>query len=113
MTGDEDFRLGILQHIKVKVKLLSRVRLFATPWTVACPAPLSKGFSRQEYWSGLPFPSPGDLPNPGIEPGSPAWQADDLSSEPPGNSVTQPTMVKSKGKHMFLPVQFLVMRMGQ
>ena len=55
-----------------KVKSLTRVRLFATPWTVAYQAPSSMGFSRQEYWSGLPFPSPGDLPNPGIEPGSPA-----------------------------------------
>ena len=54
------------------VKSLSRVRLFATPWTVAYHAPLSMGFSRQEYWSGLPLPSPEDLPNPGIEPGSPA-----------------------------------------
>ena len=70
--------------IIVKVKLLSRVRLFATPWTVAYQAPPSVGFSRQEYWSGLPFPSPGDLPNPGIEPGSPALQADALPSEPPG-----------------------------
>ena len=72
--------------MKVKLKSLSRVRLFATPWTVAHQAPLSMGFSRQEYWSGLPFPSPGDLPgpNPGIEPRSPAWQADALSSEPPG-----------------------------
>ena len=68
----------------MKVKSLSRVRLFATPWTVARQAPLSMGFSRQEYWSGLAFPSPGDLPNPGIEPGSPALQADALSSEPPG-----------------------------
>ena len=67
-----------------KVKLLSRVRLFATPWTVAYQAPLSMGFSRQECWSGLPFPSPGDLPDPGIEPGSPALQADALPSEPPG-----------------------------
>ena len=50
----------------------------ATPWTVAHQAPLSMGFSRQEYWSGLPFPSPGDLPNPGIEPKSPALQADSL-----------------------------------
>ena len=50
----------------------------ATPWTVACQAPLSMGFSRQEYWSGLPFLSPGDLPDPGIEPGSHALQADDL-----------------------------------
>ena len=62
--------------------LLSRVRLFATPWTVAYQAPPSMGFSRQEYWSGLPFPSPGDLPNPGIEPGSPTLQADALTSEP-------------------------------
>ena len=66
----------------VCVKLLSRVLLFATPWTVARQAPLSMGFSRQEYWGGLPFPSPGDLPNPGIEPGSPALQADALFSEP-------------------------------
>ena len=65
------------------VKSLSRVWLFATPWTVAYQAPPSMGFSRQEYWSGLPFPSPGDLPNPGIEPGSPAFQADALTSEPP------------------------------
>ena len=50
----------------------------ATPWTVACQAPLSMGFSRQEYWSGLPFLSPEDLLNPGIEPGSPAFQADFL-----------------------------------
>ena len=54
-----------------KVKSLSRVQLFMTPWTVAYQAPPSMGFSRQEYWSGLPFPSPGDLPNPGIELGSP------------------------------------------
>ena len=66
----------------------SRVRLFVTPWTVAYQASPSMGFSRQEYWSGLPFPSPGDLPNPGIEPGSPAWQADALPSEPPGKSST-------------------------
>ena len=57
---------------KVKVNSLSHVRLFATPWTVAHQAPPSMGFSRQEYWSGLPFPSPGDLPNPGMEPRSPA-----------------------------------------
>ena len=57
-------------------------RLFATPWTVAYQASLSMRFSRQEYWSGLPFPSPGDLPNPGIEPGSPALESDALTSEP-------------------------------
>ena len=63
---------------------LIHVQLFATPWTVAHQAPLSMGFSRQEYWSGLPFPSPGDLPNPGIKPRSPTFQADSLPSEPPG-----------------------------
>ena len=66
------------------MKSVSRVRLFATPWTVAYQAPPSMGFSRQEYWSGLPFPSPGDLPNPGIEPVSPALRTDTLPSEPPG-----------------------------
>ena len=71
----------------VKVKSLSHVRLFATLWTVAHQAPLSMGFSRQEYWSGLPFPSPGDLPNPGIKPGSPTLQADALPSEPPGKLI--------------------------
>ena len=69
---------------EVKVKLFSRVQLFATPWTVAYQALPSMGCSRQEYWSGLPFPSPGDLPNPGIKPRSPALQADVLTSEPPG-----------------------------
>ena len=59
----------------MKVKLLSRVRLLATPWTAAHQAPPSIGLSRQEYWSGLPFPSPGDLPDPGIEPRFPALQA--------------------------------------
>ena len=58
--------------MKVNVKLVSRVRLFATPWTVAYQASQSMGFSRREYWSRLSFPSSGDLPNPGIEPGSPA-----------------------------------------
>ena len=64
-----------------KVKLLSRVRLFVTPWTVAYQAPPSINFSREEYWSGLPFP--GDLPDPGIEPGSPTLWTDSLRSEPP------------------------------
>ena len=64
----------------VCVKSLSRVRLFVTSWTVAYQAPLSMGFSRQEYWSGLPFPSPGALPNPGIKPQSPELQADALPS---------------------------------
>ena len=71
----------------MKVKSLSRVRLFATWWIVAYQAPPSMGFSRQEYWSGLPVPSPGDLPDPGVEPRSPALQADALSSEPPGKPM--------------------------
>ena len=70
---------------KVKVKSLRCVRLFATLWTVVYQAFLSMGFSRQEYWSGLLFPFPGDLPDPGIEPRSPALEADALTSEPPGN----------------------------
>ena len=72
---------------KVKVKSLSCVWLLATPWTAAHQAPPSMGFSRQEYWSGLPFPSPGDLPHPGMEPGSPALQADSLPTKPLGKSL--------------------------
>ena len=67
-----------------KVKSLSRVQLFATLWTVAHQAPPSMGFSRQEYWSGLPFPSPGDFPNPGIEPRSPSLVGRFFTTEPPG-----------------------------
>ena len=66
------FFLLVIQS-KVKVKSLSHVRVFANPWTVAYQVPLSMGFSRQEYWSGLPFSSPGDLSDPGIEPRSPAF----------------------------------------
>ena len=71
-----------LSHIAIKWKVnsLSRVRLFATPWTVAYQAPPSMGFFRQEYWSGLPFPSPGDLPSPGIKPRFP--RIGDLDSNP-------------------------------
>ena len=67
-----------------QVKSFSSVRLFVIPWTVAHQAPPSMGFSRQDYWSGLPCPSPGDLPHPGIKPRSPTLQADALTSEPPG-----------------------------
>ena len=70
-----------------EVKLLSRALLFVTLWTIAHQAPPSMGFSRQEYWCRLPFPSPGDLPDPGIEPRSPALQADSLTSEPPGKPM--------------------------
>ena len=76
------FQIG--KKERKKVKSLSCVRLFEIPWTVVYQASLSMGFSRQEYWSGLPFPSPGDLPDPGIKPRSPALQADSLQSEPPG-----------------------------
>ena len=91
-TYNSNFMLFTSEHVdlyslKVKVKLLSRVQLFATPWTVAYQAPPSMGFSRQEYCSGLPFPSPGELPNPRIEPGSPALQTDALPSEPPGKLI--------------------------
>ena len=76
---------------------LSRIRLSVTPWTVADQTPLSMWFSRQEYWSGLAFPSPGDLPHPGIEPRSPALQADALPSKPPGIKLVSPPNLKSLG----------------
>ena len=87
------------------MKLLSRVQLFATLWTVAYQAPQSVKFSRLEYWNGLPFPSPGDLPDPGIEPSSPALQADALPSEPPG----KPRETKGKGenkRYTYLSAEF-------
>ena len=92
-------------YTPVKVKSLSRVRLFATPWTAAYQAPLSMGFSRQQYWSGLPFPSPGDLPNPGIEPGSPALQTDALLSEPTGKSSKYTPVGFSNGEGNGNPLQ--------
>ena len=75
-------------NLLLLVTSLSHARLFTTSWTVVYKAPLSMELSRQEYWSGLPFPSPGDLPNPGIEPRSPALRADALPSEPPGKPST-------------------------
>ena len=72
----------------------SCVRLFETPWTVACQASLSMGFLRQEYWSGLLFPSPGDLPDPGIH-GSPTLQTGSLQAEPPGNPFRSEGEIKS------------------
>ena len=78
-----------------KVQMGKLEQLFATPWTVAYQVPPSMRFSRQEYWSGLPFPSPGDLPNPAIEPRSPTLQADALPSEedalPPGKPTKSET----------------------
>ena len=65
-----------------------------TPWTVACQAPLSMGFTRQEYWNGLPFPSPRDFPDPGIEPRSPELEADYLLTELQGNNASHLLMLK-------------------
>ena len=73
----------------VIVQLLGHVRLSATSWTVAHPAPLSMGFSRQRYWNGLPCPCPVDLPNPGIEPASPASGGRFFTTEPPGKPDAQ------------------------
>ena len=78
---------------KKKVKSLSRVQLFATLWTIAHQSPPSMGFSSQEYWNGLPFPSSGDLPDQGIEPRSPTLQAEALNSEPPGKTLKGPCKV--------------------
>ena len=74
-----------VEHICVC--MLSCIQLLVTPWTVAHQTPLSVGFSRQEYWSGLPFPPPGDLPNPGITPKSPALAGRFFTPEPPGKPV--------------------------
>ena len=74
----------------------SCLTLATSPWTVACQAPLSMGFSRQEYWSGSPFPSPGDLPDPGIELTSSALQADTLSAEPTGK------IASVESQHLYL-----------
>ena len=80
--------LCVYLHVLCYVHLLSRVQLCATLWTIACQAPLSMGFPRKEYWSGLPFPPPGDLPNPRLESVSPALQADSLPIEPKGKLLT-------------------------
>ena len=80
----------------MKVKSLGPVRLFVTPWMVTYRAPRSMGFSWQEYWNGLPFPSPGDLPNPGIEPRSPALQTDALPSEPLGKPINHVLTVSGR-----------------
>ena len=86
------------------VKLLSRVRLFAIPWTVTYQAPPSMEFSRQQCWSGLPFPSPRDLPDPGVEPMSPALQADALLSELTGKALLITNLeeiIESKYQELF------------
>ena len=91
-----ELKLGLCnrQHMYIRMCGLSHfshVQLFATPWTIACQAPLSMGFSRQEYWSGLPFPSPGDLPNPGLNPHLSRllhWQVGSLPLVPSGKPRT-------------------------
>ena len=94
----------------IAVWSLSRVQFFAAPWTVAHQAPLSMGFPRQEYWSGLPFPSPGDLPNPGIEPWSPSLAGRFLTTEPPGSPHTCPTWCYVTYHIIYLFVMVLVLR---
>ena len=89
------------QSIKesMHVYILSHVQLSAIPWTMACQVPLSMGFSRQEYWSGVPFPSPGDLPDPGIEPlspESPAMAGRFFTTEPPGKPKRKHTRMYSE-----------------
>ena len=76
--------LGREDPLEKGTAIHSCILAWRIPWTVACQAPLSMGFLRQAYWSGLPVPSLGDLPDPGIAPGSPALQADASPSEPPG-----------------------------
>ena len=95
MCGSWRFPWCKHSHHVCALSHFSRILLFATPWTVAPQAPLSMGFSRQEYWSGLPCPPPGDLPNPGIEPTSPALKADSLPSGHWGSPNT-PTTAKVK-----------------
>ena len=87
---------GIYENPSMKVKLLSHIWLFVTPWTVAHQAPLSTEFSRQQYCGGLPFPSPGDHPDPGIEPGSPSLQADSLPLSHQGRLVFISKIMKEK-----------------
>ena len=92
----DDYSLsGIQPTRRVHAKSLCRVQFCVTPWTVARQDPLSVGFSSQEYWSGLPFPPPGDLPKPGIKPVSPALQPDSLPTEPSGKPPTHHQSVQS------------------
>ena len=92
--------LRLWDFMKVKVKLLCHVQLFATPWTVAYHTPRSMGFLRQDYWSRLPFPSPGNLPNPGIEPRSLTLYTDALPSKPPEKSKDTSDTLKCTVVHM-------------
>ena len=100
--------IGVLSWILKKCWFLSHVWLFVSPWTIARQAPLSMGFSRQEYWSGLLFPSPGDLPDPGFKPGPPALQADSLLSEPPSDgNLNSQRVIKFLCSWINLPVPII------
>ena len=87
----------------MKVEVFVAQSLFATPWTVARQAPLFMAFPRQEYWSGQPFPPPGDLSHPGIKPVSPALHADSLPSNPPG----KPSPIVSITIYLLMSLRFL------
>ena len=93
--------------VKVRVKPLSRVRLFATPWTVAHHAPLSMGFPRPEYWSGFPFPSPVDLPDPGNEPTPRALAGGFFTAEPPGQPKKRYILVNKGANSKILNMKAL------
>ena len=84
---------GWWKKVKTESEVTQLCLTLCDPWTVIGQAPPSMGFSRQEYWNGLPFPSPGDLPDPRIESGSPALQADSLPSEPPGNTFSASSVI--------------------
>ena len=86
-TPEATYHMCIYIYIYIVVDLLTYVQLFAALWSVAHQAPLSMGFPRQEYWSGLPLSSPGDLPNPGIEPTSPALAGGFFTTEPPWKPI--------------------------
>ena len=90
--------------------VFSHVQLFVTPWTIAYQPPPFMEFSRQEYWNGLPFPSPGDLPNLGIAPGSPALQADSLPSEPPGEPTEAQPLTPSTYCCSYTPKEQLFLK---
>ena len=100
-----DWATKLKMQLGCKSESLSHLWLFVTPWTVAPQAPLSMEFSRQEYWSGLPFPSPGDLLDPEIEPRFPTFQADSLLTEPPGQSVGRGLNKGSMTFHRLNPCQ--------
>ena len=97
--GYQPYAVTVEALSKAECYSLSRVRLFTTPRTLVLQAPLFMGFSRQENWSGLPFPSPGDLPDPGIKPRSPALQADSKPSEPQGKSIQRQGSLKNYKKN--------------